>query len=92
MQSGLSRQLHSFGVVVCAGPLPGSLSSLGELSVLCLANNNLTGVLPHGLAALSKLSVLAVQGNRLKGTSCGREIPDPFDLTSNYVHTYVPKP
>lgn len=55
-------------VVVWAGSVPASLSSLSELSVLCLANNNLTGVLPHGLAALSKLAVLAIQGNRLKGT------------------------
>lgn len=55
-------------VVYCAGSVPDAISSLRELSVLCLANNNLTGVLPRGLAALSKLSVLAVQGNRLKGT------------------------
>lgn len=54
-------------VVVCAGAVPGSLSSLGELSVLCLANNTLSGILPRGLAALSKLSVLDVQANRLRG-------------------------
>lgn len=72
-------------VFVCAGSVPGSLSSLSELSVLCLANNNLTGVLPHGLAALSKLSVLAVQGNRLKGTPCGKEAPGLSD--SNPVHS-----
>lgn len=59
--------LYAFPVVYFPGPVPGSFSSLRELSVLCLDGNSLSGVLPTGLASLAKLRVLALQDNKLSG-------------------------
>lgn len=49
------------------GPIPDSLCSLLQLTVVCLDGNALSGDLPSGLGTLRKLTVLAVQGNVLSG-------------------------
>ncbi len=51
-----------------AGPLPGELANLTELSVLDVSGNDLAGPMPEAIAGLQRLTELRVGGNmRLEG-------------------------
>ncbi|CAI7767969.1 unnamed protein product, partial [Closterium sp. NIES-53] len=50
------------------GPIPGSISSLRELSILDLSKNQLTGSIPSAIGILTNLQQLSLVVNQLNGT------------------------
>lgn len=73
--------IHSLGVTPCHNAcggeawksispgesIPASLGSLGNLQVLDLSKNQLTGAIPTALGSLSRLTSLALSNNSLTG-------------------------
>lgn len=72
---------HVLSPVTCfseQGPIPDSLSQLGNLEELWLNGNRLTGTIPEGLGRLSHLRELYLNANELVGP-----IPRSFSELTN---------
>ena len=68
-----------------SGTVPGSLSTLTELTLLDLSYNGLSGAIPPGLRGLSQLTTLDLSANGLSG-AIPPELGDLSSLDELYLH------